>query len=162
MASIALPLPQVSIDDRTFFGHPKSLAYLAFTEAWERFSFYGMSALLLLYMIQRLLTPEVMGGVLGLSLFRAGLEGMTGPLSNRAFASQLFGLYSGLVYFTPMFGGLVGDRLLGQRRTVMLACRELIEGAAFVAVTAAIYAAQSYRGRSTTGVPTDRYGEGVA
>ena len=49
-------------DDRSFFGHPKGLAYLAFTEAWERFSFYGMSALLLLYMIQRLLLPEVMDG----------------------------------------------------------------------------------------------------
>ena len=45
---------------------------------------------------------------------------MTGPLSNRAFASQVYGLYSGLVYFTPMFGGLLADRLLGQRRTVML------------------------------------------
>ena len=43
----------------------RGLAYLAFTEAWERFSFYGMSALLLLYMIQRLLTPEVMGGSAG-------------------------------------------------------------------------------------------------
>lgn len=120
MASIALPLPRVSIDDRTFFGHPRGLAYLAFTEAWERFSFYGMSALLLLYMIQRLLTPEVMGGVWGLGVFRAALEGMTGPLSNRAFASQVYGLYSGLVYFTPVFGGLLADRLLGQRRTVML------------------------------------------
>lgn len=107
-------------NDRSFFGHPKGLAYLAFTEAWERFSFYGMSALLLLYMIQRLLTPEVMGGVMGLGAFRAALEGITGPLSNRAFASQVYGLYSGLVYFTPIFGGLLADRLLGQRRTVML------------------------------------------
>lgn len=107
-------------DDRSFFGHPRGLGYLAFTEAWERFSFYGMSALLLLYMIQRLLTPEVMGGVWGLGVFRSALEGVTGPLSNRAFASQVYGLYSGLVYFTPMFGGLLADRLLGQRRTVML------------------------------------------
>ena len=107
-------------DDRSFFGHPKGLAYLAFTEAWERFSFYGMSALLLLYMIQRLLLPEVMGGVLGLSLFRSALEHLTGPLSDRAFASQVYGLYSGLVYFTPVFGGLLADRLLGQRHTVML------------------------------------------
>jgi len=107
-------------DDRSFFGHPKGLAYLAFTEAWERFSFYGMSALLLLYMIDHLLTPEVMGGVLGLGIFRSALEAVTGPLSNRAFGSQMFGLYSGLVYFTPVFGGLLADRLLGQRRTVML------------------------------------------
>ena len=107
-------------EDRSFFGHPRGLAYLAFTEAWERFSFYGMSALLLLYMIQRLLTPEVMGGVLGLGAFRSAIEAVTGPLSNQAFASQTYGLYGGLVYFTPMFGGLLADRLLGQRRTVML------------------------------------------
>lgn len=66
MASIALPFPQVPDDDRAFLGHPRGLAYLAFTGAWERFSFYGMSALLLLYMIQRVLTPDVMGGVWGL------------------------------------------------------------------------------------------------
>ena len=107
-------------EDRTFFGHPRGLAYLAFTEAWERFSFYGMAALLLLYMIQHLLTPAVMGGVLGLGVFRAALEGIVGPLSDRAFASQINGLYLGLVYFTPVFGGLLADRLLGQRRTVML------------------------------------------
>lgn len=116
----AEPSVFASGDDRSFFGHPKGLAYLAFTEAWERFSFYGMSALLLLYMIQRLLTPEVMGGVLGLGVFRSALETLTGPLSDRAFASQVYGLYSGLVYFTPVFGGLLADRLLGQRRTVML------------------------------------------
>ena len=107
-------------EDRSFFGHPRGLAYLAFTEAWERFSFYGMSALLLLYMIQHLLTPAVMGGVLGLGVFRTALEGVAGPLSDRAFASQINGLYLGLVYFTPVFGGLLADRLLGQRRTVML------------------------------------------
>ena len=127
MTTIAAPLDDMraapgfaSGDDRAFFGHPKGLAYLAFTEAWERFSFYGMSALLLLYMIQRLLTPEVMGGVMGLGVFRSALEGVTGPLSDRAFASQVYGLYSGLVYFTPVFGGLLADRWLGQRRTVML------------------------------------------
>lgn len=108
------------VQDRTFFGHPKGLAYLAFTEAWERFSFYGMTALLLLYMIQRLLTPEVMDGVMGLAVLRGAIESVTGPLSNQAFASQVYGLYSGLVYFTPVFGGLIADRWLGQRRTVML------------------------------------------
>lgn len=104
----------------SFLGHPKGMAYLAFTEAWERFSFYGMSGLLLLYMIQHLLQPGVVDGVLGLSALRAGIEAVTGPLSNQAFASQLFSLYAGLVYFTPVFGGLLADRLLGQRRTVVL------------------------------------------
>jgi POT family proton-dependent oligopeptide transporter len=129
--------------DRSFFGHPKGLAYLAFTEAWERFSFYGMSALLLLYMIQRLLTPEVMGGVMGLGLVRSALEAITGPLSNRAFASQINGLYSGLVYFTPLFGGLIADRLLGQRRTVMLGAVLMASGHILMAFDASFLIALS-------------------
>jgi proton-dependent oligopeptide transporter, POT family len=108
------------VADRAFFGHPRGLAYLAFTEAWERFSFYGMQGLLLLYMLERLFTPAVSGGVVGLAAFRGALESVMGPLSNQAFASQIFGLYSGFVYFTPVFGGLVADRWLGQRRAVML------------------------------------------
>ena len=43
MASLAPAAPQILIDDRTFFGHPKGLAYLAFTELWERFSYYGIA-----------------------------------------------------------------------------------------------------------------------
>ena len=58
--SLAQPPDIAAIDGKTFLGHPRGLAYLAFTEAWERFSFYGMSGLLLLYMIQELLTPAVM------------------------------------------------------------------------------------------------------
>lgn len=117
--TVAQPPDLAEFDGKTVFGHPRGLAYLAFTEAWERFSFYGMSALLLLYMIQELLTPGIAGNVLGLAGFRSGLEAITGPLSNQAFASQVFGLYSGFVYFTPVFGGLIADRWLGQRRTVM-------------------------------------------
>ena len=119
-----------------FFGHPPGLAYLAFTEAWERFSFYGMSALLLLYMIQHLLTPEVVGGVFGLGMFRAALERVTGPLTDQAFAAQVYGLYSGLVYFTPVFGGLLADRLLGQRRTVLLGAALMVLGHALMALAA--------------------------
>lgn len=148
MSSTAVPLgslppvsPAARDPDRAFFGHPKGLAYLAFTEAWERFSFYGMSGLLLLYMIQRLLTPEIMGGVLGLGQFRAAVETLTGPLSNQAFASQVFGLYSGLVYFTPVFGGLLADRLLGQRRTVMLGALMMAAGHIMMAFDALFLAA---------------------
>jgi POT family proton-dependent oligopeptide transporter len=85
--------------ERSFLGHPRGLAYLAFTEAWERFSFYGMQALLLLYMIQHLLTPEIMAGVFGLGQFRSVVEAVTGPLSNQAFAAQVFGLYGKGVRF---------------------------------------------------------------
>jgi len=114
------PVPPAGADGPTFLGHPRGLAFLAFTEAWERFSFYGMIVLLMLYMVQELLTPAVMGSVFALGQFRAGLETLTGPLSNQAFASQIFGLYTGFVYFTPVFGGMLADRWLGQRRTVML------------------------------------------
>jgi POT family proton-dependent oligopeptide transporter len=122
--------------DRSFLGHPRGLAYLAFTEAWERFSFYGMSGLLLLYMVQSLLLPGNAGGVIGLAPLRAGIEGIAGPLSDQAFASQIYGLYSGLVYFTPVFGGMLADRLLGQRRTVMLGAVLMSAGHLLMAVDA--------------------------
>jgi proton-dependent oligopeptide transporter, POT family len=100
--------------------HPRGLFYLAFTEAWERFSFYGMMGLLALYMVDQLLLPEHAAHVAGLAGLRAALEAWFGPLSNQAFASQIFGLYSGLVYFTPLFGGLIADRWIGQRNAVVL------------------------------------------
>nr|WP_299909748.1 peptide MFS transporter [Sphingomonas bacterium] len=109
----------VASSDTDFFGHPKGLAYLAFTEAWERFSYYGMTALLALYMVQQLLTPGHAEHVLGLGALRHLFE-LHGPISNQAFASLIFGWYSGLVYFTPILGGLLADRLLGTKATVVL------------------------------------------
>lgn len=103
----------------TFFGHPRGLAYLAFTEAWERFSYYGMSALLVLYMVNQLLLPGHVEHVAGFAGFRAMIEGLFGPLSNQALASEIMGLYSGFVYFTPVIGGWLGDRI-GQRSAVVL------------------------------------------
>ena len=105
--------------DDSFLGHPKGLAYLAFTEAWERFSYYGMSALLVLYMVNQLLLPGHVEHVAGFATFRATIEGTFGPLSTQALASQVFGLYSGFVYFTPVIGGWLGDRI-GQRAAVVL------------------------------------------
>lgn len=106
--------------DRGFFGHPKGLAYLAFTEAWERFSYYGMSALVVLYMVQQLLLPGHIENVAGMAGYRSALEAVFGPLSTQALASQTFGFYSGLVYFTPVLGGVIADRFLGAKRTVLL------------------------------------------
>src|SRR2546426_12761205 len=83
----------------TFLGHPKGLFYLAFTEGWERFSFYGMTALLVLYMVNQLLLPGHVEQIDGFSGFRALVESIVGPLSTQALASQIFGLYSGFVYF---------------------------------------------------------------
>lgn len=89
---------------------------------WERFSFYGMQALLMLYMTKYLLLPENARGVLGLSGFRGALEAMGGPMTDLAFAAQTFGIYSGLLYGTPLFGAWLGDRVLGKTRTVSLGC----------------------------------------
>jgi POT family proton-dependent oligopeptide transporter len=86
---------------------------------WERFSYYGMTALLALYMGQQLLLPGHAENVLGLAALRHLFE-VRGAMSNQAFASLIYGWYSGLVYFTPILGGLVADRLFGTRTTVVL------------------------------------------
>ncbi len=112
----------------TFFGHPRGLFYLAFTEAWERFSYYGMTALLVLYMVNQLLLPGHIEQVAGFAAFRAAIESITGPLSTQALASQVFGLYSGFVYFTPMLGGLVADRWIGQRNAVVIGALSMSGG----------------------------------
>lgn len=104
--------------ERTFFGQPRGLAYIVFTEAWERFSFYGMQALLVLYMTGHLLHPGTVEGVIGFAGFRAVVEAVFGNLSLQALATQIFGLYIGLIYFVPVLGGLLGDRVLGRRRAV--------------------------------------------
>src|SRR5215216_6548178 len=102
------------------FGHPKGLAFLFATEMWERFSYYGMRALLVLYMVKYLLLADRAETVVGLTALRRALEWLFGPLDIQPLASQIYGLYTGLVYLTPILGGLLADRLLGQRRTVII------------------------------------------
>jgi POT family proton-dependent oligopeptide transporter len=103
----------------TFLGHPRGLAYLAFTELWERFSYYGMTALLALYLAKQLLLPGHAEHVIGLGALRSLFE-FRGPMSDQAFASLIYGWYGGLVYFTPIVGGWIADRFLGAKRTVTL------------------------------------------
>ena len=107
-------------DERAFLGHPKGLFYLAFTEAWERFSYYGMTALLVLYMVNQALLPGHLENIAGFAGFRSAIESLVGPQSTQALASSIFGLYSGFVYFTPMLGGLIADRWIGQRNAVVI------------------------------------------
>src|SRR5690349_14840371 len=120
MTFIRGPLHSPSDARDELFGHPRALAYLFTTEMWERFSYYGMRALLVLYMVKYLFTPQGSGDVLGLAPFRHGLEFVFGPLAPQPLASQIYGFYTGLVYLTPIFGGLLADRILGQRRTVII------------------------------------------
>ena len=78
------------------FGHPTGLYTLFFAEMWERFSYYGMRALLILYMIK---------GFLGFG---------------DKDANAVYGAYTALVYMTPFFGGMIADRLLGSRACVII------------------------------------------
>jgi proton-dependent oligopeptide transporter, POT family len=109
------------------FGHPRGLTFLFATEMWERFSYYGMRALLVLYMVKMLLLPGHAENVIGLGALRSLYESMFGPLGVQPFSSHIYGLYTGLVYLTPVFGGMLADRVLGQHRTILL-------GAAMMAV----------------------------
>ncbi len=90
------------------------------TELWDRISFHGMQALLVLYMVEQLLVPGHIEHIAGFARFRAVIESVTGPLSVQALASQIFGLYVGFVYLMPIVGGALGDRVLGRRRAVLL------------------------------------------
>jgi POT family proton-dependent oligopeptide transporter len=89
----------VTSSDHTFFGHPRGLATLFFTEMWERFSYYGMRALLILFM-----TAAPATGGLGYDAATAG---------------SVYGLYTFGVYALALPGGWIADRLIGQRRAVL-------------------------------------------
>ncbi|MFY7864690.1 peptide MFS transporter [Roseateles sp.] len=106
--------------DRAFLGHPAGLGWLAFCELWERFSYYGMQALLVIYLSNYLFLPENIGNVAGMDALRAQIESVIGPRSPQQLASVVFGLYAGLVYLTPLFGGLLADRWLGRTKAVVI------------------------------------------
>src|SRR5213079_3373336 len=102
------------------FGHPKGLSVLFATEMWERFSYFGMASLLVLYMVKYLLLPEHADVVLGYRAVKAALESVFGPLAPQPLASQIFGFYTGFAYLTPILGGYLADRVLGQRNTAII------------------------------------------
>ena len=87
---------------------------------WERFSYYGMRAILMYYLTDYLLLPGHSERVAGLATLKSGFEWFSGPLETQPFASLIYGLYTSLVYLTPIAGGLIADRVLGQRRTVAI------------------------------------------
>lgn len=107
--------------DKTILGHPPGLFVLFLTEMWERFSYYGMRALLVLYMVNYLLTdPARAADVLGYATLESILVSVFGELTIQQMSSQIYGIYTGLVYFTPFFGGILADKFFGQYRTVYL------------------------------------------
>ncbi len=150
-------------DDRAFLGHPKGLGFLGFTEGCERFSYYSMQTLLVLYMVNYLLVPGRIDHVVGLGWLRSwhypGLEGQ--PL-----ASAIFGDYSSLVYLTPVLGGIIADKLTG-RRVAMIAGGLImslghflmaIEGAFLFALLSLIVGVGLFKGNIATQVG-ELYGE---
>ena len=116
------------------FGHPKGLAFLFTTEMWERFSYYGMRALLVLYMTKYVLVPGHAGSVIGLSGLKSALETVFGPLDVQPLSSLIYGFYTALVYLTPIFGGLLADQVIGQRRTVVIGATLMAIGHFLMAV----------------------------
>src|ERR1043166_7611276 len=86
--------------DRTFFGHPKGLSTLFFTEMWERFSYYGMRALLILFMV-----AAVDKGGLGFTTENA---------------ASIYGWYTSMVYAMAIPGGWIADQFIGQRKAVLV------------------------------------------
>ena len=107
---------------KTILGHPVGLFVLFFTEMWERFSYYGMRALLVLYMVNYLIHRVETGSsyVFGFAPLRHAIESVFGPMTVQPLSSEIYGLYTGFVYLTPFFGGMLADRLLGQRKTVVV------------------------------------------
>lgn len=104
---------------KEFLGHPVGLIYLVFAEAFERFSYYGMRALLTLYLVQHLLLPGHVEKVWGFIPFKSFLTGAYGQLSTAGLASVIVGLY-GFTYLTPLMGGLIADRWLGRTKTITI------------------------------------------
>jgi len=95
--------PGLALEKKTWFGHPRGLAVCFFTEMWERFSYYGMRTILVLYLTKY-------------HLFSAGE------------ASLIYGAYAGLVYMMPILGGYLADRYLGSRKAVTYGAILLVAG----------------------------------
>jgi POT family proton-dependent oligopeptide transporter len=150
-------------DDRAFLGHPKGLGFLGFTEACERFSYYSMQTLLVLYMVNYLLLPGHIEKVTGFAWLRAwhypGLSGQ--PLS-----SAIFGDYTSLVYLTPILGGIIADKLTGRKFALIAGALVMalghflmaIEGAFLFALLALIVGVGLFKGNIATQVG-ELYGE---
>lgn len=100
-------------DGGSIFGHRPGLFVLFFTEMWERFSYYGMRVLFVVFLLT---------------------EAFKGEIWNRADAAALYGIYTGLVYFTPLIGGILADRFFGYRRAVMLGAITMTAGHACLAL----------------------------
>lgn len=122
--------------DTAFIGHPVGLGWLAGSEFWERFSYYGMQTLLVLYLTHYLLLPGHIEQVWGFGVFRALIGWVYGTQSQMALASNTAQLYAALVYVTPLLGGLLADRVIGRTATVTLGAILMVIGTFLLALNA--------------------------
>lgn len=107
-------LSKQGVDDKMVMGHPAGLLVLFFTEMWERFSYYGMRALLTLFLVS--------------TLAEGGWEW------TRAEALNLYGWYTGFVYLTPILGGIIADMLTGYRKAILIGALMMTLGHASMAL----------------------------
>jgi POT family proton-dependent oligopeptide transporter len=125
---------QVDRKDKAFLGHPVGLAVLGFTEACERFSYYSMQTLLVLYMVNYLLVPRRMHGVIGLDWLQAHVYH---GISGQPLASAIFGTYAAGVYLTPIFGGIIADKWFGRDATLIAGGVLMVIGHSLMAIESA-------------------------
>jgi proton-dependent oligopeptide transporter, POT family len=121
--------------DTSFIGHPAGVGWLSASEFWERFSYYGMLSILVLYLNHYLLQPGHVEHVWGFDGFRHALAWtgrmipwLFGNQSKTALASMTSQLYGGLVYVTPLLGGPLADRLIGRTKTVSIGAVLMVGG----------------------------------
>lgn len=139
-AAISSPLEEFQDANRAstvFIGHPTGLGWLAASEFWERFSYYGMRSLLVLYLTQYLLQPEHIHGVIGFGWFQGMIRSLYGNVTPTALASNTNQLYAGLVYLTPLLGGFVADRMIGRTNTVTIGAVLMVLGTFLLTVNSA-------------------------
>jgi len=126
--------------DTTFIGHPSGLGWLSASEFWERFSYYGMQTLLVLYLTHYLLLPGHIEQVWGFAAFQSFIHWLYGAQSPMALASNTAQLYAALVYVTPLAGGFLADRVIGRTNTVTIGATLMVAGSFLLALNATFLA----------------------
>ncbi|GBR70880.1 peptide MFS transporter [Gluconobacter kanchanaburiensis] len=110
----------LSVYQQELWGHPVGLWVLTLTEGWVGFSLYGMQSILALYLTDHLLKTDHSGHVWGLGALENIVSALYAPAGPQAMAAAITGLFLALIYATPLLGGFLADRVLGQTRTILL------------------------------------------
>lgn len=134
VTSSAAELDSGAAREKSFIGHPVGLAWLSGSEFWERFCYYGMQTLLVLYLTHYLLLPGHIEHVWGFGAFRRFIGWIYGTQSQMALASNTSQLYAALVYVTPLAGGYIADRLIGRTATVSIGAIIMVIGTFLLAL----------------------------